>query len=252
MLDLKTIIDTLPLSIFVVDSQCRILLSNRFAKQWHDVDPNENRRKLFGAVIGCTNTRQDAAGCNFTESCTRCQVRAMIEHAFVSKKNSDPFETEVSIRSMGVRCLRMTVSHISSDAMPRWEKEICVVTVEDVTERKKEVKLAAAVETIGGICHEFNQPLQAIVGSLALLTTCQLEDAAIARVEKINSEIERLKRITTKLMHITDFQTKPYLSANILDIERSASDITASGGSSRRTSGRISNRAADRAALPEW
>lgn len=224
MLDLKSIIDNLPLAIFVVDDSRRILLSNRLAKKCHGLDQNESNTRRFGDIVGCTNAYHHVAGCGFSEFCQYCQVKAMIDRAFAAKSSSAQFETDISTRSMGVRSLSITVSHIGSNAMPASEKGVCVVTVEDLTERKKKEKLAAAVETIGAVCHELNQPLQAIMGSVALLAMFQLEDGAMARIEKINGEIQRIRSINHKLMNITHYQTKPYLSTTILDIEKSATD----------------------------
>jgi K+-sensing histidine kinase KdpD len=99
---------------------------------------------------------------------------------------------------------------------------MCIVTVEDMTELKKKERMEAASETIGAICHEMNQPLQAIMGNVELLTQFQLEAGAVLKIEKIFSEMERIQSINSKLMNLTHYQTKPYLSTNILDVERSA------------------------------
>jgi K+-sensing histidine kinase KdpD len=66
-----------------------------------------------------------------------------------------------------------------------------------------------------------NQPLQAIIGNAELLTKFQLEDGAISKVENIFSQVERIKIINTKLMNLARYQSRPYLSTNILDIEKS-------------------------------
>jgi signal transduction histidine kinase len=94
---------------------------------------------------------------------------------------------------------------------------------EDITEFKEKQRLAAASETIGATCHELNQPLQAIMGNVELLSNSQLEEGAVARIEKIYSEMEQIKTINIKLMNVTNYQTKLYLSSKILDIEKSTS-----------------------------
>lgn len=221
MIDLKTIIDNLPLAIFAVDSERRVLLFNQMAKKIYGVDRNGNQPKRLGDIIDCTNASASVAGCGRSENCHLCQIKAQIDRAFAEKSSSDPLDTEIHIRSAGVRSLRITVAHIYSKTTPTSEGESCVVTVEDMTEIKKKEKLAAAVETIGAVCHELSQPLQAIMGGVTLLTMHQLEGSAIARLEKINSEIERIKNIKNKLMNITQYQTKSYLSATILDVEGS-------------------------------
>jgi K+-sensing histidine kinase KdpD len=71
-----------------------------------------------------------------------------------------------------------------------------------------------------------NQPLQAILGNVELLTKFQLEDDAISKIETIFSQMERINRINAKLMNLAHYQSKPYLSTNILDVEKSAGQPT--------------------------
>jgi nitrogen-specific signal transduction histidine kinase len=123
---------------------------------------------------------------------------------------------------MGVRSIRMTVTYVCVNKQLKTEQEMCIVTVEDMTELKKKESMEAASETIGAICHEMNQPLQAIMGNVELLTQFQLEEGAISKIEKILGEMERIQNINKKLMNLAHYQTKPYLSTNILDVERSA------------------------------
>jgi signal transduction histidine kinase len=148
----------------------------------------------------------------------------MIDQAFATRKSAPPFETNISTRSMGVRSLKMTVTYIGVNELLTSEQAHCIVTIDDMTEMKKKEHLVAALETIGAICHEMNQPLQAMMGNLELLAKFHLEAGAITKVEKINSEMERIRCIINKLLHVTDYQTKPYLSTTILDIEKSVSE----------------------------
>jgi len=224
MLDLKTVIDSLPIAIIVIDRDRRILLSNRLANTIHFLDQQKSKTHRFGDIVGCTNANDYIAGCGSSELCHLCQVKAMIDKTFAIKKSSTQFETNISTCSLGVRNFRITTTYISLIEMPPSEQEICIVTIEDMTELKKKECLAAASETIGAICHEMNQPLQAIMGNVELLAKLQLEDGALARIEKICREIERIKSINSQLMNVTSYQTKPYLSTKILDIERSASN----------------------------
>jgi K+-sensing histidine kinase KdpD len=116
----------------------------------------------------------------------------------------------------------MTVTYVPGNERLKTGQEMSIVTVEDMTELKKKERMEAASETIGAICHEMNQPLQAIMGNVELLTQFQLEKGAVLKIEKIFSEMERIQNINSKLMNLTHYQTKPYLSTNILDVERSA------------------------------
>jgi nitrogen fixation/metabolism regulation signal transduction histidine kinase len=221
-IDLTTLVDHLPIAIFLVGKDGTILLSNRMAQQIQFVETRESKTQRFGDIIGCPNVNENAAGCGASESCYLCRVKKMIARAFAARKSMAQFETNISTRSMGVRSIRMTVTYVCFNERLKTEQEMCIVTVEDMTELKEKERMEAASETIGAICHEMNQPLQAIMGNVELLTQFQLEAGAVLKIEKIFSEMERIQSINSKLMNLTHYQTKPYLSTNILDVERSA------------------------------
>ena len=222
MIEFKTIVDNLPIAIFLLGRDGKVLLSNRVAKKNNRIDQREGSVARFGDMVDCSNVNKNAAGCGFSRLCQFCRIKTTIDHSFSAKKSIAPFETNIDTHSIGVRNLIMTVTYICANERLKSEQEMCIVTVEDITELKRKERLETASQTIGAICHEMNQPLQAIMGNVELLTQFQLQDDAISKIEKIFSEMKRIKSINTKLMNFTHYQTKPYLSTNILDIERSA------------------------------
>lgn len=221
MLDLKTVIDNLPIAIFVVDKERRLVLSNRMAIAIHGIDRRRSTAKRLGDIVGCANADENEKGCGFSPLCGFCQVKAMVERTFSTQNSTAQLETNLTTRSKGVRCLRLTATYIAEKKGVPSAKEVCIVTVEDITDLKKKEHLAAASETIGAISHEMNQPLQAILGNVELLARCRLDDSAFSRVEKILSEMERIKNFTSKLLNLTDYRTKRHLSTKILDVEES-------------------------------
>lgn len=104
-------------------------------------------------------------------------------------------------------------------------------TAIDITDRRKveeeqreREKLSAIVETAGMICHELNQPMQAILGQADLLSmTVKEPDPQRKRIDIIKEQIMRMSRITRKLMGITRYETKPYIGeSKIVDLDKSA------------------------------
>ncbi len=89
-------------------------------------------------------------------------------------------------------------------------------------------KLQAVLETAGAICHELNQPLMAISGhSELLLYTMDKNDKAYVKIEKIQSQVQRMSTIIQKLMGITRYETKKYTKGErIVDIEKSSMAIS--------------------------
>lgn len=103
----------------------------------------------------------------------------------------------------------------------------------DITERKhleekklKEEKFKGVLETAGATCHEFNQPLQILMGHIQLL---QLK---FGNNENINSSLKilidqvmRMDKLTDDLSNITSqdsVESMDYLDKKILNIKKSA------------------------------
>jgi PAS domain S-box-containing protein len=106
-----------------------------------------------------------------------------------------------------------------------------IESLRDITARKKAEKehlererLMAAIETSGAVCHELNQPLQAIMAKAEMMMIHHQQDQTLKRdLEVIISETERMSRITRRLQRITAYKTKEYLSdTRILDLDDSS------------------------------
>jgi PAS domain S-box-containing protein len=106
-----------------------------------------------------------------------------------------------------------------------------VAVLSDLTEKNRGVqdrlvkeKLEIVLETAGGVCHEFNQPLQALSGNLEILAvTVNASSEALGYIEKALEQIERMRTITDKLQGITRYETLAYVgSTKIIDIHRSS------------------------------
>jgi phosphoserine phosphatase RsbU/P len=85
-------------------------------------------------------------------------------------------------------------------------------------------KLQGALETVGAICHEFNQPLQAIFGyTELLLMEVAKEHPLYQKLRVINESVNRVGEINRKLMKISHYKTKKFLGEkDILDIDEAS------------------------------
>jgi len=103
-----------------------------------------------------------------------------------------------------------------------------VFSVTDLTEtedagkeRIKQEKLQGILEMAGAICHELNQPLHAILGYCELLMMDHDTDVKEAKemLIIIAEQINRIEKITKKLLSITQYKTLKYAGKNkIFDI----------------------------------
>ncbi|MBF0102701.1 MAG: response regulator [Desulfobacterales bacterium] len=113
-----------------------------------------------------------------------------------------------------------------------WEgEESLLILIRDITYRKEmekvleeKQKLQGVIEMAGAICHELNQPLQALFGELELFTiNCSEQDPNKSRLDKLKIQAERIGNITKHLNRITYYKTKTYIEGTtIVDIEQSS------------------------------
>lgn len=92
-------------------------------------------------------------------------------------------------------------------------------------ERVNREKLEAVLETAGAVCHELNQPMMTIAGYSELLLLKKTGDDPIYdKLDKILDQIDRMGKITRKLMTITRYATKDYSHGKkIIDLDKSSS-----------------------------
>ncbi len=94
--------------------------------------------------------------------------------------------------------------------------------------RQKE-KLQAVVETAGAVCHEMNQPMQV---ALVLLAECLVMDEfetepVRKKAENIRQQLNALREMSRKLMHITRYETRDYVKGEkIIDIDKSSGTMS--------------------------
>jgi CheY-like chemotaxis protein len=85
----------------------------------------------------------------------------------------------------------------------------------------EEEKLQGVLEMAGAACHELNQPMQTISGYSELLLMDISENNPLYRnIKTIKEQIDRMGKITRKLMRITKYKTREYLNRKIIDIDQ--------------------------------
>jgi hypothetical protein len=102
MLDLRTVINNLPIAIFVIGKDRRVLLNNRLAQKYLRPDQQESEAMRFGDQVGCANAVNNSAGCGATDYCQLCRVKSEIDDAFSQKKSTSHFETDIINKLMNV------------------------------------------------------------------------------------------------------------------------------------------------------
>ncbi len=110
------------------------------------------------------------------------------------------------------------------------ERNGSVTVLSDLTDKNRAArnriqkeKLEGVLETAGAVCHELNQPLQTVSGYTELIAMKLDGHEAQANIEKIITQIERMRDITDKLQGITRYETTDYAgNTKIIDIHRAS------------------------------
>jgi PAS domain S-box-containing protein len=109
-------------------------------------------------------------------------------------------------------------------------------TILDITWRKQaeaellqKEKMQAVVETAGAVCHEMNQPMQVALVQLAeFIVMDEFEVETVKRkAENIREQLNALREMSRKLMHITRYETRDYVEGEkIIDIDKSSDTLS--------------------------
>lgn len=134
--------------------------------------------------------------------------------------NTDDAVLQKAFESGGTDYVRKPVNRVELLARIR-----SVLTQKMLTEKiVEQEKLQGVLEMAGAVCHEMNQPLQAVTWATELLLDeTALEDRLSSAVRDINRNIEKIGSITRKLQGITRYETMEYVgNTKIIDIERAS------------------------------
>ena len=90
-------------------------------------------------------------------------------------------------------------------------------------ELRRHEKLQGVIEMAGTVCHELNQPMQAISGySELIMMELDSSSPIFEKHQSIKHHIDRMADVTKKLMKITRYETTDYPEAKIIDIDKAS------------------------------
>jgi PAS domain-containing protein len=83
---LGTIFNAMPLPVFIVDDDVKIVAYNRTAASMLAVDPQVILRRRAGEVLHCVHAREAVEGCGRAPACGDCVVRSSVNTSFKDQK----------------------------------------------------------------------------------------------------------------------------------------------------------------------
>ncbi len=117
--------------------------------------------------------------------------------------------------------------HMERTQINRRLKQTIIELQNAEQEKLQKQKLEGVLEMAGAVCHELNQPIQAISGFSELLTMgMETDNESYPTLSKIQNQIFRMSNITRKLMSITRYETKAYAGkSKIIDIDKASTSL---------------------------
>ena len=215
---LNAIIRTVPDIIYRLDASGRITFINDSVKQYGYQPEN-----LLGTYL-----------LNIVHPADREKAVYQINERRTGQRSTKSFEIRLLRQNQGTSSFEYFL--IATEGLYTSEKPDSSTFIgtqgiaKDISDRKRaegerlhREKLQGVIEMAGAICHELNQPLMAISGYSELISMGISEnDPLTGKLGKIIEQIDRLGKITQKLMKITRYETKDYLKRKIIDINKAA------------------------------
>lgn len=128
---LKTLIDSLPSALFIVDRNFKICDVNPEAKKMFKIDAEEIVDRLCGDILNCQHAVEDEKGCGNTQYCKNCVIRESVENAgkgmTVYKK-----KYELKVKKHGKKSSRHTL--VTCSPFKYEGKDLILLVIEDVTD----------------------------------------------------------------------------------------------------------------------
>ncbi len=212
--ELSSIYEQTPLIIILVDNERRVRKANRLAVEFAGRPEGEMLGLRGGEALRCLNSLYDSRGCGFGPFCQSCNVRNVVLDTFETNLSKINVEASLPFKIDGEEQeLFLLVSTVPLDIDG---KTMVIVTINDITERKKaEYKLKESEEKYRSLIEN------AVMGILEI-------DMSLNKISYINPKLleivgytkEELKdnSIFYKLIHPEDLEELP-MSIRDRDVE---------------------------------
>lgn len=128
---LKTLIDSLPSALFIVDKDFKICDVNPEAKEMFKIDAEEIIHRLCGEFLNCQHAIEEEAGCGNTQFCDDCVIRSSVE---IAGKGVSVYKKryEFKVKKNGETSSRHTL--VTCSPFEYMDSNLILLVIEDVTE----------------------------------------------------------------------------------------------------------------------
>lgn len=133
---LKTIFDQAPVTMILLDQNAEIMQVNRTGIEISGFNDAEVVGLRGGQLFKCVNAINEYGGCGFGEQCKQCDIRLCVENTLKTGVSVYKKETTLNVTDKYGQIIEKIIL-LSTSSFIRKRKKHVVVTIDDITERKK-------------------------------------------------------------------------------------------------------------------
>ena len=220
---LEAVFDNAPLMICILNSDNTVERMNRAMTALMAGPDREWFPGPKARTFPCISSLSDPSGCGSGSSCHTCPIRLAIVETFRTGLPHTQVEASLFLARQGVRReIRLSAStalvHVAGD-------QKLILCLEDITQRlqlerqfQQAQKMEAVGQLAGGVAHDFNNILAAIIMHLHLLSQTHSGDTELlGALQELRDHAQRAADLTRQLLL---FSRKQILQRKRLDINK--------------------------------
>lgn len=127
----RSVLDSIPSAVFVVDADVRILHLNATASGWLGKDKDAVFMLRGGEVFHCIHSTETPEGCGHSESCRDCVIRGSVQAAM---RGSKAFRAKARVQLRQREALTDIHLLITTAPFTHEEQSLALLILEDISE----------------------------------------------------------------------------------------------------------------------
>lgn len=204
--ELTTIFENTPYIMMLLDKDLRIHRVNSLARSVIGKENTDIIGVPSGEALHCINSANSPSGCGSGQHCQHCSIRQAVMQTYESGCGNH--QLEVQIPFLAGQSPELRTFLLSSTRIFVKQQPLVLLGLEDVSSHKRleaQMHQVQKMDSIGvlagGLAHDFNNILTAIIGYGDLsLTTMEADDPQRPNVEQMVAAAHRAAHLTRDLL----------------------------------------------------